>query len=214
MSSLPVDTPDQAASVFGDRLPLAERYAEHLATAGVERGLLGPREVPNLWPRHLFNCAAVAELIPQAEPLSDVGSGAGLPGLVLAIRRPDIAVTLIEPSLRRTTFLDEVIRDLGLADQVTVVRARAEEIAGPRPLVVARAVAPLQKLAKSCWHLLGPGGFLLAMKGRTAAAELERARPHLPRDVASAAVLSCGQLDSPLSATVIRVGRRVHGRVA
>ena len=112
------------------RLPLAERYAELLATEGVVRGLIGPREAPRLWERHLLNCAVLAELVPESASVADVGSGAGLPGVVLAIARPDLRVTLVEPLLRRTRFLDEVVEELGLQDQVEVVRGRAEELAG------------------------------------------------------------------------------------
>lgn len=208
-----METPAQAASVFGDRLHLAERYLLLLGSAGVQRGLIGPREVPNLWARHLLNCAAVAPLIPTGSGVTDVGSGAGLPGIVLALSRPDLPVRLVEPSLRRTTFLSEVIAELQLTDQVEVVRARAEDVTGSCPVVVARAVAPLEKLARTSWHLVRPGGALLAMKGRTAAEELERDRPRLPRDVQQAAVVACGDPESPLHATVVRLDRR-GGRVA
>ena len=164
-----------------DRLPLAERYAELLATEGVVRGLIGPREAPRLWERHLLNCAVLAELVPPAASVADVGSGAGLPGVVLAVARPDLRVTLVEPLLRRTRFLDEAVEALGLEEQVEVVRGRAEELAGTRTfdVVTARAVAPLDRLARWCLPLVDPGGELVAMKGASARAEVEAAMPAL-----------------------------------
>jgi 16S rRNA (guanine527-N7)-methyltransferase len=178
--------PAAAAELFGTRLALAQRYAQRLATAGVERGLLGPREVARLWPRHLMNCAGLADELPVGATVVDVGSGAGLPGLVLAIRRPDLRVRLLEPMLRRVTFLEETVAELGLADTVDVVRGRAEDRAvratiGPVEWVVARAVAPLERLGGWCLPLLAPGGRLLALKGERAATELAEARPALRR---------------------------------
>ena len=149
--------------MFGVRLELAEQYAELLASAGVIRGLIGPRETPRLWERHLLNCAVLGELIPTDSTVCDIGSGAGLPGLVLAIARPDLTVTLVEPLLRRTTFLDEAVQELGL-DQVEVIRARAEELHGRRrfDVVTSRAVAPLPKLARWSLPLTRPGGVVVA----------------------------------------------------
>ena len=134
--------------MFHSRLPLAEEYCRLLATDGVVRGLIGPREAPRLWERHLVNCALLAEAIEPEADVCDIGSGAGLPGLVLAIARPDLSVTLVEPLLRRTTFLDEVVAQLDLSN-VEVVRARAEELHGQREfsVVTSRAVAPLDRLA-------------------------------------------------------------------
>jgi 16S rRNA (guanine527-N7)-methyltransferase len=168
------EPPTAAAVVFRDRLDLAGRYAELLATEGVIRGLIGPRETPRLWERHLVNCGVMAEIIPAGASVVDVGSGAGLPGLVLAIARPDLVITLVEPLARRTAFLDEAVVDLGL-DNVTVVRGRAEEVAGHLPaadVVTARAVAALDKLAGWCLPLAAVGGRLLAMKGSSAADEI------------------------------------------
>ncbi len=167
------------ADVFGDRTPLARRYVEHLAASGTERGLVGPREVPRLWERHVLNCAALAPLCPQDTAVIDVGTGAGLPGLVLALARPDLEVVLVEPLARRVAWLGEVVDDLGLA--VRVVRARAQECGVRAGTVTARAVAPLDRLAGWCLPLVEPGGQLLALKGRSAAEELAAAEPALRR---------------------------------
>lgn len=168
--------PDEAAVVFGVALDRAAAYVRLLATDGTVRGLIGPREVPRLWDRHLLNSAALALLIPTGARVVDVGSGAGLPGIPLALARPDLTVALLEPLARRVTFLDECVDVLGL-ENVTVVRGRAEEGPARRSLggadvVTARAVAPLDKLAGWCLPLLRPGGRLLALKGSSAAEEL------------------------------------------
>jgi 16S rRNA (guanine527-N7)-methyltransferase len=168
--------------VFSDALPLAERFAHLLATDGVVRGLIGPREVPRLWDRHLVNCALLGLAIPEGVSVCDVGSGAGLPGLVLALTRPDLTLTLVEPLLRRTTFLEEAVETLGLGN-VEVVRARAEALHGQRSfrVVTSRAVAPLDRLAGWSLPLVAPGGMLLAMKGSSAAQEVGRAEPVIHR---------------------------------
>lgn len=165
-----------AQAVFGDRLDLAERYVAHLATSGIERGLLGPREVPRLWNRHVLNCAVVASLIGPDAAVADVGSGAGLPGLTLALARPDLRLTLIEPLERRVVWLNEVVDDLGL-DNVTVVRTRAELAADEvsADVVTSRAVSALDKLARLSIPLLHGSGEMLAIKGRSAADEVEKA---------------------------------------
>lgn len=200
------DAPDSASEVFGERLDTARRYAALLASAGVERGLIGPREVDRIWDRHILNSAAVAELIEPGARVIDVGSGAGLPGLPLAIARPDLSVTLLEPMLRRTEFLDAAVRDLGLA--VTVVRGRAEEPAvrsgiGGADVVVSRAVADLEKLTRWCLPLLRQGGRMLAMKGERAEAELAEHRAAMSRlGAADAKVLRCGTR-YPESATAV-----------
>ncbi|HEX8344062.1 MAG TPA: 16S rRNA (guanine(527)-N(7))-methyltransferase RsmG [Actinoplanes sp.] len=168
-------TIDAARQVFGERLPLAVRYAELLITDGVIRGLIGPREAPRVWDRHLINCGVMSEMIPIGASVVDVGSGAGLPGIVLAVARPDLVVTLVEPLARRTAFLSEAVTKLGLDGAVTVVRGRAEDVAGDLPaadLVTARAVAPLDRLAGWCLPLLSIGGRLLALKGASAAEEV------------------------------------------
>lgn len=173
-------TPEDArAAVFGDRVELADRFAAVLATTAVERGLIGPREVDRLWERHLLNCGVVAEVLDEGSSVVDVGSGAGLPGLVLAIARPDLRVTLVEPLLRRATFLSETVNELGLG--VTVLRGRAEDrvvvaATGEADVVTARAVAPLAKLMGWCLPLAAVGGRVLALKGESAQAELDRDR--------------------------------------
>jgi 16S rRNA (guanine527-N7)-methyltransferase len=164
-----------ARQVFGDRLPLAIRYAELLITDGVVRGLVGPREAPRVWDRHLINCGVMSELIPFGASVVDVGSGAGLPGIVLAVARPDLRITLVEPLARRTAFLSEAVTMLDLAATVTVVRGRAEDVAGDpmvADVVTARAVAPLDRLAGWCLPLVPVGGRLLALKGASAADEV------------------------------------------
>ena len=160
-------------------------FADVLVTQGVERGLIGPREVARIWPRHLANCAVVAEeareLIPVASRIADVGSGAGLPGLVWALVRPDLTVTLIEPLLRRSTFLVEVVSHLGLTDRVTVVRARAEDVTGEYDVVTARAVARLTQLVGWTLPLTRVGGWVVALKGTSAAAEVAEAAAQIAR---------------------------------
>lgn len=173
--------PDVARRVFRiERLPLAERYAELLATDGVVRGLIGPREAPRLWDRHLLNCAVLGDLLPEGSSVCDIGSGAGLPGLVLAIARPDLRITLVEPLLRRTTFLEEVVAELGL-DHVEVVRGRADALHGSRrfDVVTSRAVAPLGRLLTWSMPLVAPTGALVAMKGSSITEEIVEAAPEL-----------------------------------
>ena len=172
--------PAVALGVFSQALPLAEAYAHRLATDGVVRGLIGPRETPRLWERHLLNCAVVAEAVPSGSTVGDIGSGAGLPGIPIALARPDLKVTLIEPLLRRSTFLEEVVADLGL-ENIEVVRGRAEELHGRRTfdVVTSRAVAPLPKLLRWSVPLAAPGGLVLAMKGSSAAEELAGAAADL-----------------------------------
>lgn len=199
--------PEAAAVVFGPRLVLARAYARELASSGVERGLIGPREVPRLWDRHLLNCAAMAELIPVGSRVADIGSGAGLPGLVLAIARSDLTVTLVEPMQRRVAWLTEVVDLLGLSESVGVHRGRAEEVEGFRfDVVTARAVAALDKLAGWCLPLVRPGGELLALKGRTAGEELTGATDELRRlGARSWSIEVCGKDLLEMPATVVRI---------
>jgi len=196
-----------AEAVFGERLPLAERYVQHLATTGIERGLIGPREVPRLWGRHVLNCAVVQEYIAPNVSVADVGSGAGLPGLCLAIARPDLKLTLIEPLERRVIWLNEVVDDLGL-ENVTVMRSRAEQAVGAvdADVVTARAVSALVGLLDIPLPILRGTGELLALKGRSAAEEITKAKKKLNRYGArETEILTAGAdlLEEPT--TVVRV---------
>lgn len=205
--------PAVAEKLFEDKLPTMVRYAEILAGPGVGRGLIGPREVERLWERHLLNCGAVAELIPQGSDVVDVGSGGGLPGLVLAIARPDLRIALLEPLLRRTVFLSECVEQLGLQN-VEVRRGRAEEWAGrlSAEVVTARAVAPLEKLVGWCLPLLGPGGRMLALKGEAAAAELEVVAPTLgPLGAVDWAVVEVGSSLGEAATRVVRIDLGAKG---
>jgi 16S rRNA (guanine527-N7)-methyltransferase len=199
-------TPEVARVVFpADRLPLVERYADLLATAGVTRGLIGPREVPRLWDRHLVNCGLLAPLVPEGATVADLGSGAGLPGLVLALARTDLEVTLIEPMARRVAFLEEVVDSLGL-ESVAVVRGRAEEWRRPErfDVVTARALAPLPRLLSWGEPLVAQGGMLLAMKGSSAQQEIEDAARELARRRLRAEVVT-STVPGASSTTVVRV---------
>ena len=196
-----------ATAIFGDRLPLAQRYVEHLATTGIERGLIGPREVPRLWVRHVLNCAAVQEYIAEGASVADVGSGAGLPGLCLAIARPDLSITLIEPLERRVIWLHEVVEDLGL-ENVKILRSRAEQAVGQveADVVTARAVSALVGLVDITLPILRGTGELLALKGRSAREEIKKAKKKLNRYGArETEILTAGEglLDEPT--TVVRV---------
>jgi 16S rRNA (guanine527-N7)-methyltransferase len=213
--------PPAALELFGEALPKVTAYAEKLATDGVVRGLIGPREVPRLWERHLLNCAVLGELIDPGLAVVDVGSGAGLPGIVLAIARPDLQVTLLEPLARRVAFLDEC-RAVLEPTSLTVLRGRAEDPAtlpavGGVEVVTARAVAPLGRLAGWCLPLLRGGGRLLAVKGDSASAEVTACRQEIARcGGGDVAVRRCGVgvLDQPTTVVEIvrRSGRRTEGR--
>jgi 16S rRNA (guanine527-N7)-methyltransferase len=211
----PPPGPPEAADVFGGALDQARRYAELLATDGVTRGLIGPRETERLWDRHLLNCAVVAEFLPERGMLVDIGSGAGLPGVVLAMLRPSLEVVLLEPLLRRSVFLEECVTQLGLSN-ATVLRARAEEKAAAHiraDVATARAVAPLDRLAGWAARLLRPGGELLAIKGQSAEEEIVAARPVLSRlGVRSTEVLQAGHGRVVSATTVVRVVMGGHGR--
>lgn len=208
-----VETPAAAEGVFGARLPLAIRYTELLATAGVERGLIGPRETERLWDRHVLNSAAVAELIEAGERVADIGSGAGLPGIPIAIARPDLELVLIEPLLRRATFLSEAVAILGL-DQVTVVRGRAEERSviaewSGLDVVTSRAVASLDKIARWSLPLLRPDGRMLALKGDRAQAEVEEyGRMLASLGAGDVKVMRCGESYLNPPATVVVAHRK------
>ena len=194
----------EITEVYPEAAENLARFAHWLAGAGVERGFLGPREVDRIWDRHISNCAVVEELIPADSKVFDIGSGAGLPGLVLAIVRPDITIGLIEPLMRRSEFLKEVVADLGITDQVTVIRGRAEELKGQTaPVVTARAVAPLGKLLTWSLPLTTKGGQILAMKGSSAATEITDAKEILKGRKAE--IVLCGEGVVDPQTTVVRV---------
>jgi 16S rRNA (guanine527-N7)-methyltransferase len=201
-------TPDAARRAFpSERLGLAERFVEILATDGVIRGLIGPREAPRLWERHVLNCAAMTAVLPEGSTVCDIGSGAGLPGVVLAIARPDLRLELVEPLLRRTTFLAEAAEALGL-DNVTVTRARAEALHGRRQfdVVTSRAVAPLGRLLEWSMPLVAPEGALVAMKGSSVSEEITEAADVLARlGCAPPEILDLGGLDESSTTRVVRV---------
>jgi 16S rRNA (guanine527-N7)-methyltransferase len=205
----------EAVAEFGGALAKAQQYAELLATDGVTRGLIGPRETARLWDRHLVNCALAAEFVPERGELVDIGSGAGLPGVVLAMLRPSLHVVLLEPLLRRSVFLDECVRELDLPN-VSVIRARAEEqaAAGIRAdVATARAVASLEKLVGWAAGLLRPGGELIAIKGQSAEEELVAAQLALKRlGARTAEILHVGQDKVLPETTVVRVVMSGRGR--
>ncbi|HKG51092.1 MAG TPA: 16S rRNA (guanine(527)-N(7))-methyltransferase RsmG [Actinomycetales bacterium] len=208
----PPPAPPAAADVFGSALPTAERFVEHLSSTGISWGLVGPREVPRLWDRHVLNCAVVSDLLSPDARVIDIGSGAGLPGLTIALRRPDLRVLLVEPLLRRATWLEQIVADLELGN-VTVRRARAEELHGGErgDYVTARAVASLDRLAGWALPLLRPGGQLLALKGRSAEEEVARtaAAVEAAGGVATE-VVSVGQglVDPPVTVVRVTAGSR------
>jgi 16S rRNA (guanine527-N7)-methyltransferase len=205
--------PAAATTVFGPQLQAAVRYAQILAGDGIERGLLGPGEVGRIWDRHVLNSAAVAELVEHGSSVADVGSGAGLPGLPLALARPDVKVVLVEPLLRRADFLREVVGDLNL--DVRVIRGRAEERSvrdelGVVDVVTSRAVASLDKLARWCLPLLRDGGMMLALKGDRAADEVEEHRRVMrSMGAVDVGVVKCGVEYLTPPATVVVARRAV-----
>lgn len=199
--------PPEAEVVFGGSLPKVRRYADLLADDGVRRGLIGPREVPRLWGRHIINCAVVEEVLPEGSKVVDVGSGAGLPGIVLGLLRPDLEVTLLEPLLRRTVFLEEAVEILELPN-VQVRRGRAEEMHADlsADFVTARAVAPLGRLARWSLPLLRKDGSLLALKGEQAETELADAEKELSKLRPSVSdVIKVGRGKVEPATTVVRV---------
>ncbi|RPA64733.1 16S rRNA (guanine(527)-N(7))-methyltransferase RsmG [Gordonia oryzae] len=209
--------PPAAHAVFEGRVELAMRYREILATDGITRGLIGPREVPRLWDRHIVNCGVLGEAIAGGEYVIDIGSGAGLPGIPLALARPDLRITLVEPLLRRSTFLEEVVTLLGL--DVTVVRGRAEERSvraevGVADVVTSRAVAPLDRLALWSAPLIRTGGRLVAIKGSSASDEIDRDRLAVSRrGLIDLEVRRCGVgvIDPPTTVVVGVRNDRVSG---
>jgi 16S rRNA (guanine527-N7)-methyltransferase len=210
--------PVTARDVFGGQLPSARAYAARLAQDGLARGLIGPREVPRLWERHLLNSAVLTDLVPAGARAVDVGTGAGLPGIPMAIRRPDLQIDLVEPMARRTAFLTEVVNELGLSGRVRVIRGRAEarevlDQVGNSDWVVARAVAPLDRLVKWCLPLVTPGGWLLALKGSRAEAEVAEHRQAISRSGAGEIeVRPIGQelLGEPTWVVIVRRARNAR----
>ena len=210
--------PDIAAELFGPLLAVATEYVARLASDGVARGLIGPREVSRLWERHVLNSAAVAEAVPEGARVVDVGSGAGLPGIPLGLARPDVELTLVEPMARRVEFLEEVVSGLAVPAGLRwrVVRGRAEErsvatAVGSVDVVTARAVAPLPRLVGWCRGLMRPGSQLVALVGAKALAELPSLVPELEaagmRDVHSRAV-GAGLGDAATTVVVMTRGAR------
>jgi 16S rRNA (guanine527-N7)-methyltransferase len=206
--------PQSAALCFGERVDVAQRYGEILAGAGIEWGLIGPSEVDRLWERHLLNSGAVAELLHPGERVGDIGSGAGLPGIPLAIARPDVRIVLVEPLLRRSEFLREVVAELGL--DVTVVRGRAEDPAvrdevGELDTVTSRAVAALDKLTRWSMPLVRIGGRMLALKGERAESEInEHERTLRSLGATEVRVVRCGvdYLNPPVTVVAATRGQR------
>lgn len=203
--------PAAAAELFGDRLPTAVAYADALATTGVRWGLIGPREVDRIWERHILNCAVIGELIPPGVVVVDIGSGAGLPGIPLALARPDLTIHLVEPAQRRVTWLELITTELSLA--VTVVRSRAEDADVTGDVVTSRALAPVGRLLRWSLPLVREGGRVVALKGQHVADEIAGAAPELaalgdPR----VRVHQCGRGILAESATVMTVEplRRRH----
>lgn len=199
--------PGVVHAVFGEGEERIRAYAEILATRGITWGLLGPRETPRLWERHLFNCAAMLDLLPQGATVCDVGSGAGLPGLVLAIGRPDVRVSLVEPLQRRVTFLEQAVEELDLADRVEVLHGRAEDFDSGEgfDVVTSRAVGALAKLVTWCEPLRSPTGEILALKGASAASEVEKAGKQLRRTRLVAEVMTVRAHPRTEATTVVRL---------
>lgn len=209
------EAPPVARELLGDQFEVMDRYVGHLATTAIDYGLIGPRERETLWTRHVLNCAVLSELIESGASLADVGSGAGLPGLVVAIARPDLTVILVEPLLRRSTWLTDVVADLEL-DNVEVRRARAENVDDLQAdVVTSRAVARLDKLVGWSAPLVRPGGRIIAIKGESAAQELADSRDALRKlGISDGRVVQCGQgvVDPPTTVIELDVETPAMGR--
>jgi 16S rRNA (guanine527-N7)-methyltransferase len=205
VTSAPAAAEQVSEQLYGYEASRITQYVDILATRGVAYGLLGPKEASRIWERHILNSAALSELIEPGSTVIDVGSGAGLPGIPLAVLRPDLQVTLLEPLLRRSTFLVEAVSDLDLTARVEVVRARAEDHTGRYNVVVARAVAPLDRLIGWCNPLRRPGGMLLALKGQNAEAEIGQAAQVLARLGLAAELIAARAEPRADSAIVVRI---------
>jgi 16S rRNA (guanine527-N7)-methyltransferase len=211
LEPLPPPPPEAVARFAPALLAALTDYGQQLASSGVVRGLIGPREVPRLWDRHLLNCAALAEAIDEKETVADIGTGAGLPGLVLALVRPDLRVILVEPLERRCVFLQEMIARFRLSSRVELRRGKAHLIKPcAADVVTSRAVAALDALAGWSFPHLRLGGRLLALKGDRAEEELQEARPTLAQwgADAEATVITCGEGWLPQPIKVVRAPRR------
>jgi 16S rRNA (guanine527-N7)-methyltransferase len=196
---------DVARDVFGEQFPLINRYVDILRSTGVEWGLLGPRETDRLWDRHILNSAALSGLIARGSSVVDVGSGAGLPGIPLALLRPDLRVTLLEPLLRRATFLTQTVEELRIADRAEVTRSRAEDHHGKYDVVTSRALAPLDRLVGWCNPLRARRGMILALKGSSAADEVAAAIRRLESANLKAEVILASAHPDAQPATVVRL---------
>ena len=211
MSPNPVVEPAVLArEIYGVQFPSLNRYVDILRSTGVDWGLLGPREADRLWDRHILNCAALSGLIASAQTVVDVGSGAGLPGIPLALLRPDLQLTLLEPLLRRSTFLTQTVEELGFGARVQVIRSRAEDHHQTYDVVVARALAPLNRLIGWCNPLRSPGGIILALKGRSAADEVLAAGTELRAARLNAEVVMARAHPNAEPATVVRLNSRTE----
>ena len=199
---------DLARELYGAQFPLLNRYVDILTSTGVTWGLLGPREADRMWDRHILNSAALSGLIAAESAVADVGSGAGLPGIPLAVLRPDLRITLIEPLLRRSVFLTQTVESLQLEDRVEVVRSRAEDHHQTYDVVVARALAPLARLIGWCNPLRAPGGVILALKGSSAADEVKSAKRELEAAELDAEVVKARAHPDVQPATVVRLSAR------
>lgn len=199
---------DILADVFGEMVPQARQYHDFLAEAGIERGLIGPRERERLWERHILNSAAIADLMPEGSSVVDVGSGAGLPGIPLALARPDLRITLLEPLLRRVNFLTEVVDNLGITSQVEILRRRAEECHESFDVVTGRAVGPLKRLVPWVYGLMAkPGGQAVLLKGGSAPDELKAVDKSLDKLGLRAEILTSRAHSETESTTVVRLRR-------
>ena len=192
-----------ARETYGAEFPAINRYVDILRSTALDWGLLGPREAERLWDRHILNSAALSGLIAADSAVADVGSGAGLPGIPLGILRPDLRVTLIEPLLRRFTFLTQTVEELQISDRVEVVRSRAEDHRQTYHIVVARALAPLDRLIGWCNPLRAPDGVILALKGASAADEIAAAGQQLQAAQLQAEVLEVRAHPDVEPATVV-----------
>ena len=197
--------PAAAVAIFGDQIDQARSFAQTLANDSDELGLLGPRELDKLWSRHILNSVVVAELVHSGDKVADVGSGAGLPGIPMAIARPDADFVLIEPMERRSSWMLEVVEDLGLKN-VRILRSRAEDVTEQDfDIVTARAVAALDKLLKMCVPLLKPGGALIALKGSKAAEEIANSKKLEEKlGISSFEILVCGEKFLPEPTSVVK----------